>query len=763
MKKQLKVNSTKFVPISLSGLPPGAANNNMQNNGTNRIHPKPPSSDVITPLSTINNQQELIKAMEELEGYMKKGLDSLRAQSNAMPDGPDGDISSNNIVLNDEEVADLQLQTARKLRQLLSTNREFVHMIQERNWIPLLLGWLKLHDRPAVQREALWALGSIAGVNDGSSIGDNLQKSKNKRSSSKSHSLLVRHDAIPLLVNLLSSLNGEVHEQAMWILGSVAGEGNTARDSILSAGILPSLVSCLEKYPKCVSLQRIGSWTISNLVDGQPRPTINVDKVLPTMRRLLNSADAEVLSHTCWALSHMCDGPTSHIAAVVGGNGGKSLVPRLIDLLMHASWRVTKPALRTIGNIVCAEDEKDYTESIIDYGAVPYLRQLVCHQNKEIQKEACWTLSNIAAGTTTQIQAVIDSGAIPLIMKLANASETEQEVKSEASWVILNASSCGNDSQIEFLIKEGCVRVLVNLLEESSMVVMALEGIERVLQTEETQEISAVEKGEERTAEYLIPPKFFEALQKHKSPGIAKKAKKIWTQYFVSCALCLEAFSKHRAHEAGFCKECKCHVCTKCNCEVYHLTYQECLWAEDEQKNQANKKSKKSKRQKKKERKKKAKKAAAEADCEEKSGTAFSMNEASRSLTEEDGESVTKSSSISDEASVNQPTQFNAKSPASKRKSNRRVLTDESENDLDMPTIGGGTTSQGNQNRSTSPVDFVLYLQQTGSILALAKLMDALDAGEDIDDQGYGSDMDETDIELMRLSSQAQNMKSLAH
>ena len=62
------------------------------------------------------------------------------------------------------------------------------------------------------------------------------------------------------------------------------------------------------------------------------------------------------------------------------------------------------------------------------------------------------------------------------------------------------------------------------------MVVMALEGIERVLQTEEIQELAALENGDERRVEYLIPPKFFEALQKHKSPGIAKKAKKIWTQ-----------------------------------------------------------------------------------------------------------------------------------------------------------------------------------------------------------------------------------------
>jgi len=649
------------------------------------------------------------------------------------------------------------------IMQLLANNRETVHVVQERNWIPHLLRWLKLHDRPAVQIEALWALTSIAGVNDsnmnGSNLPDNLLKPPSKggkrsaSSMSKSHSLLVRHDAIPLLTNLLSSLNSEVHEQAMWILGSVAGEGNAARDSILAAGVLPSLVSCLEKHPKNIPLQRIGSWTLSNLVDGQPRPTINVDRVLPTLRRLLNNADAEVLSHTCWALSHMCDGPTSHIAAVVGGNGGKSLVPRLIDLLMHASWRVTKPALRTIGNIVCAEDEKDYTESIIDHGAVPYLRQLVCHQNKEIQKEACWTLSNIAAGTTSQIQAVIESGAIPLIMKLANANETEQEVKSEASWVILNATSCGNDGQIEFLIREGCVRVLVNLLEESSMVVMALEGIERVLQTEEIQEITALERGEERTAEYLIPPKFFEALQKHKSPGIAKKAKKIWTQYFVSCALCKEAFSKHRGHEAGFCNECKCHVCTNCNCEVFHLTYQEKLWAESDVSDK-NKKSKKSKKQKKKDKKKKLKAKILETGFDVKCLKCPPPNEESQG-TEDDGESFTKSSSISDDASTFQPVQF----------SNEQNVTGQS-SDMTRAKLTGEANASNveiNENphkESTSTVDFVLYLQQTGSILALAKLMDALDAGEDVDEY-LGYDL-ENDLDLMMLPRTTQ-MKSVAH
>lgn len=66
----------------------------------------------------------------------------------------------------------------------------------------------------------------------------------------------------------------------------------------------------------------------------------------------------------------------------------------LQSVLLHHSWRVTKPALRTIGNIVCAEDDTDYTQHIIDAGAVPCLQQLIAHSNREIQKEVrfgfCW-------------------------------------------------------------------------------------------------------------------------------------------------------------------------------------------------------------------------------------------------------------------------------------------------------------------------------------------------------------------------------------
>ena len=91
--------------------------------------------------------------------------------------------------------------------------------------MPLLLGWLQLQQRPAVQVEALWALTNIAA------------------GTAEHTHVLIKHGAVPTLVSLLSSPNEEVLEQAMWVLGNLAGEGATARDAVLGSGALGPLVN----------------------------------------------------------------------------------------------------------------------------------------------------------------------------------------------------------------------------------------------------------------------------------------------------------------------------------------------------------------------------------------------------------------------------------------------------------------------------------------------------------------------------------------
>ncbi|CAN0124409.1 unnamed protein product, partial [Ectocarpus sp. 12 AP-2014] len=440
------------------------------------------------------------------------------------------------------------------------------------------------------------------------------------------------------------------------------------------------LVRCLEQHQTLLSLQRIGAWSLFNLLDGQPRPTVDVatvNMVMPAINRLLMAGDSEVLCHACSALSHLCDGSAAHIKARQDLGLGLGYVvvesgvcKRLVQLLDHPSSQVVKPALRTIGNVVCAEDDADYTEAILEAGSVVCLKKLIAHPNREIQKEACWTLSNIAAGSVSQIQSVLDSGAMPQLIKLATSPDTESEVRSEAFWVVLNAASCGSDAQIEYLVSQGCVQILSDLLGESSMVMMALEGIERVLSVGDLRvmrnaiashshadpdqggdgagdhgegegegdhcmecasmaavgaaaaaanardghgatEALAGEEAGAYTNPYacMLTPEKIQALEAHKNSAVAKRANRLWARYFVTCAICRGSFSRHGS-SATFCAECNCHVCGSCDCTVFHLAYQDKLWEEMEGKEERGKKAqqaaKKNKKAKKREKKKNA-------------------------------------------------------------------------------------------------------------------------------------------------------------
>ena len=128
----------------------------------------------------------------------------------------------------------------------------------------------------------------------------------------------------------------------------MAGESPSTRDLILKAealkGLLPHLQTAIKDKPTSAetSLQRITTWTISNLFDG--RPSFNVLVVLPDLKQMLQSFDTEILGHTCWALSHLCDGPnTKHIQAIISAD----MCLKLVQLLNHTCWRIVKPALRT--------------------------------------------------------------------------------------------------------------------------------------------------------------------------------------------------------------------------------------------------------------------------------------------------------------------------------------------------------------------------------------------------------------------------------
>ena len=133
---------------------------------------------------------------------------------------------------------------------------------------------------------------------------------------------------------------------------------------------------------------------------------------------MLFSADA------AWGISYVTNGSEDHVTAVCAEQNG-AMVDQLMKLLSERNKSTTVPSLRALGNIVTGTDEQ--TQFALDRGFLKLVPDLLESHYGNIVKEVCWAVSNICAGTKTQVQAVQDIGVIPTILRILREGDFKQQ------------------------------------------------------------------------------------------------------------------------------------------------------------------------------------------------------------------------------------------------------------------------------------------------------------------------------------------------
>eukprot|EP00547_Thalassionema_nitzschioides_P016680 CAMPEP_0194251788 /NCGR_PEP_ID=MMETSP0158-20130606/26194_1 /TAXON_ID=33649 /ORGANISM="Thalassionema nitzschioides, Strain L26-B" /LENGTH=548 /DNA_ID=CAMNT_0038989023 /DNA_START=58 /DNA_END=1704 /DNA_ORIENTATION=+ len=402
----------------------------------------------------------------------------------------------------------------RGIRRLLSVSKNppFKEVIDIGALKPLVECLMRT-DNPELQFEAAWALTNVASSSYTSAVAD-------------------FPNAIDYLSKLLRSENADVREQCAWCLGNIAGDCPQYRDAVISHGALESLRMNLNE-PANESLLANVVWAVSNLCRGKPKP--NLADVSPILRELCmivanrDKLGAETVTDALWALSYVSDGDDNHIDCVLAAGGGN--LPRdLVEILregVSGDVQLVPPALRILGNF--ASGTTSQTQMVVDAGTLGVAADVLDMSKKNIRKEMCWLLSNVAAGTQSQINSLIKTKF--LVEKLVEISmDSEWQTRKESIWAISNLCTGGNDAHVSAVVENNGIEAFALTLEmtgEGRMILVALEALKSIFTVSERQNFSYLNLFDEVGGIDKL-----EELQTHNDNTVYQKAIEMIDEFF---------------------------------------------------------------------------------------------------------------------------------------------------------------------------------------------------------------------------------------
>eukprot|EP00826_Nyctotherus_ovalis_P040097 TRINITY_DN3909_c0_g3_i1.p1 TRINITY_DN3909_c0_g3~~TRINITY_DN3909_c0_g3_i1.p1 ORF type:complete len:271 (-),score=39.45 TRINITY_DN3909_c0_g3_i1:132-944(-) len=259
-------------------------------------------------------------------------------------------------------------------------------------------------------------------------------------------------------------------------------------------------------------------------------------KIVPYCNAFVEVKDDGVLSDTLMALVYLTMQGSESIQLMLK----HVKVQPILSLITHKNLTIANPAIKIIGNI-CADTENGI-KAILEVKEVKLSdgqnlgMQLLktalndLEGNIDLQRDLCWTLSNIATVSSAYVQLMIDSEIINDLCSITSQTRDYNVIR-EAAWALSNACTTGTFYQVWQIVEAGFTTVIKRLLPCADLELQEtlLYGLVKIL------ECGATKNEENQLAmhfESLGGLELLEQMQYNKNEEIAKFAAKIVKQYY---------------------------------------------------------------------------------------------------------------------------------------------------------------------------------------------------------------------------------------
>lgn len=352
------------------------------------------------------------------------------------------------------------LKTMSDLRRELSihTNPPIQEAIDQGALTPIV-AYLGSAASAAVQLEAAWAITNIA-------------------SGASTHvAALVDAGAAEAIYRVLASKEvgerSDLCDQCLWALGNIAGDADVRmRDQLIQSGVIGHLAQFFEhlpsfpwSIPERMQVLQTLSWLMSSLCRGKPAPPLEeVDCAFDFFAQVIGCTDdAKMLSEALWGQCYLLEGAVDdqdlcqRAARILSAGFAPGEVPcaptphpvllKVVGCTRRAGDPLNPlpiPAVRLLSTVVSSTAEH-VTDAVIAAGASKAFCDLLCDglAPVEVRRIAAWALSNIAAGSASHAQKLIDTSGVWGALCDGVRKGSAHSIKSECTWAIANLAKRG--------------------------------------------------------------------------------------------------------------------------------------------------------------------------------------------------------------------------------------------------------------------------------------------------------------------------------